>query len=67
MARRNHVLKLAVLECERLQDHLAPAVFERTGGYLQLLQKAFTHVVTNASTLLHPQITAPPSLSFTGE
>jgi len=66
MGRGSHVLKLAVLECERLQDHLAPAVFDRTGGYLQLLHKAFTHVTTHASTLLHPQITVPPSLSFTG-
>jgi hypothetical protein len=60
------VMKLAVLECERLQDHLAPAVFHRTGGYLQLLQNAFAHVVSHASTILHPQITVPPSLSFTG-
>lgn len=59
-------LKLAVLECERLQDHLAPAVFERTGGYLQLLQKAFAHVIARSSTLLQPQITVPPNLSFTG-
>lgn len=60
-------MKLAVLECERLQDHLAPAVFHRTGGYLQLLQNAFAHVVSHASTTLHPQITVPPTVSFTGE
>lgn len=59
-------MQLAVLECERLQDHLAPAVYASTGGYLQLLQKAFNHVLANASTILHPQITVPPSLSFTG-
>lgn len=64
MGRR--VMQLAVLECERLQDHLAPAVYASTGGYLQLLQKAFNHVLANASTILHPQITVPPSLSFTG-
>ncbi|KAG0610185.1 hypothetical protein M758_7G044600 [Ceratodon purpureus] len=64
MGRR--VMKLAVLECERLQEHVAPAVFHRTGGYLQLLENAFAHVVSHASTILHPQINVPPSLSFTG-
>lgn len=59
-------LKVAVLECERLQEHLAPAVFARTGGYLQLLQQAFTHVYAHASSILHPQINVPPQLSFTG-
>lgn len=59
-------LKVAVLECERLQEHLAPAVYARTGGYLQLLQQAFTHVYAHASSILHPQINVPPQLSFTG-
>lgn len=59
-------LKVAVLECERLQEHLAPAVYARTGGYLQLLQQAFTHVYAHASSILHPQINVPPKVSFTG-
>lgn len=59
-------IKLAVLECERLQDYLPAAVYARTGGYLQLLQSAFAHVLTHASSILQPQISVPPSVSFTG-
>lgn len=36
-------LRVALFECERLQEHLAPKVYERTGGYLTLLQNAFLH------------------------
>ncbi|CAM6100486.1 unnamed protein product [Calypogeia fissa] len=36
-------LRVALFECEKLQEHLAPKVYERTGGYLTLLQNAFHH------------------------
>jgi len=65
-------LRVAVFECEKLQEHLRPSVYERTGGYLQLLQSAFTHVLDNSSSLQvrsdctivhHPPY--PSSLSLT--
>lgn len=66
-------LRVAVFECEKLQEHLRPSVYERTGGYLQLLQGAFAHVLDNSSSLQlrsdcmiahHPPY--PSSLSLTG-
>ncbi|KAL3701759.1 hypothetical protein R1sor_019781 [Riccia sorocarpa] len=36
-------LRVALFQCERLEDHLAPSVFLRTGGYCHLLQRAFDH------------------------
>ncbi|KAH9568767.1 hypothetical protein CY35_03G094600 [Sphagnum magellanicum] len=66
-------LRVAVFEREKLQEHLRPSVYERTGGYLQLLQSAFTHVLDNSSSLQlrsdctishHPPY--PSSLSLTG-
>jgi hypothetical protein len=75
IASKGRELRLAVFECENLQEHLRPSVFERTGGYLQLLQSAFTHVLHNSSSLQlrsdcisahHPPPPHPSSLSLTG-
>lgn len=37
-------LKIALLNCERLIDHLPAPVYNKTGGYFELLQKTFDHV-----------------------
>jgi hypothetical protein len=73
IASKGRELRLAVFECEKLQEHLRPSVYERTGGYLQLLQRAFTHVLDNSSSLqlrsdcmIAHQPPHPSSLSLTG-
>eukprot|EP00897_Mesotaenium_endlicherianum_P010333 jgi/Mesen1/9328/ME000061S08773 len=42
-------LKIALLKCEQLSEHLPPAVYAKTGGYLELLQRTFDHVCEPAS------------------
>lgn len=54
-------LKLAVLECDQLQNYLGG----NSDGYSKLLQTAFNQVLKNAARVLHPQMTVPPTLSFT--
>ncbi|KAL2628654.1 hypothetical protein R1flu_013340 [Riccia fluitans] len=54
-------LKVALFECERFQDHLAPTVFNRTGGYFSLLQRAFDYfseTSTDHSSLPSIELTA---------
>lgn len=49
-------LRVALFECERLEEHLAPSVFKRTGGYATLLQRAFDHFSTSSESSSLPSI-----------
>ncbi|KAG0560015.1 hypothetical protein KC19_10G147500 [Ceratodon purpureus] len=60
--------KLAVFECDRLQDLVGngDGGSNAGAGYVQLLQKVADHVRAHASKISLGQINAPPALTFTG-